>query len=506
MLNTIGKIIVSAGIFLGSLFGYKQPVDLGAFNPTGGGTYRLQSSIGLSDTSLTLSSFKEPISNIPYTMNYLNSSIEYGTLEPSNATKKEFISFSTITQNSDGSATLGGVTRGLGFSYPYTASSTLQQTHSGQSIFILSNPPQLTNQYANKANNDTITGAWVFTSTAIPTYNSAPSFTTNLQIIDKQYADALAIAGAPDSNGTTKGLVEMATTNETASSTATGDTTAPLVPPNTSFSAQPTNSGYTIPVTRNNGKLDENFIATSTTDYDWARVGIATTSVGTELGVNGNAVIAATTTTGGLVATTTAVNIGGISYEWPGTDGADGTVLYKNNSKLDWVDTTATTTSYSPKIEFATNTAETVINTNTNAIFTQFFLPFKLTLNSVYFYLKKNTVNGTFRFGIYNNAGTLVTQNISNDPKGVAQTFKATTTSATILTPGMYYMGVVPTGTADFTFLGWNLNNDILSSIGQASGEPCYAETVTVSASTLPASIDPTTNCSISSTIFRLEN
>jgi hypothetical protein len=94
-------------------------------------------------------------------MSYLNSSIEYGTLEPQTTTK-EFVSFTGITQNSDGSATLTGVTRGLSFSYPYTASTTLQQSHPAQSIFILSNPPQLTNQYANKSNDDTITGSWSF--------------------------------------------------------------------------------------------------------------------------------------------------------------------------------------------------------------------------------------------------------------------------------------------------------------------------------------------------------
>lgn len=131
-----------------------------AYNPSGGGTYRLQSSIGLANVTVPLSSFKEPISNIAYTMAYLNSSIGYGTLDPQNPNRSEFISFTGITQNSDGTAVLTGVTRGLARSYPFTASATFIQPHSGQSIFILSDSPQHFEQYAVKANDETITGSW----------------------------------------------------------------------------------------------------------------------------------------------------------------------------------------------------------------------------------------------------------------------------------------------------------------------------------------------------------
>ena len=127
------------------------------YYPAGGGTYTLQSSIGLTNTTIKLSSFKEPVSNNLYTMSYLNSDLECGTIDP-NTSKSEFISFTGITQNADGSATLTGVTRGLMRSYPYTASTTLRQPHSGQSNFILSDSLCLFNQYAVKQNNETITG------------------------------------------------------------------------------------------------------------------------------------------------------------------------------------------------------------------------------------------------------------------------------------------------------------------------------------------------------------
>ena len=111
---------------------------------TGGGTYRLASSISSTQNTIKLSSFKEPVSGTLYTMAYLNSALEYATIDPETA-NSEFVSFTGITQNADGTATLTGVVRGLARSYPYTTSSTFKVTHSGQSIFILSNAPQIYN-------------------------------------------------------------------------------------------------------------------------------------------------------------------------------------------------------------------------------------------------------------------------------------------------------------------------------------------------------------------------
>lgn len=171
---TVGLTVIGSwfGIVPDSQPVTEQPISLGAFNPSGGGTYRLQSSIGVSNTSIRLSSFKEPISNIPYTMTYLNSAIGYGTLDPQSPTRSEFVSFTGITQNSDGTATLTGVTRGLSRSFPYTASTTLAVPHPAQSIFILSDSPQLFTEYAVKQNDETVTGSWSF---PYPTASTSPA-------------------------------------------------------------------------------------------------------------------------------------------------------------------------------------------------------------------------------------------------------------------------------------------------------------------------------------------
>lgn len=261
--GVIGAILVAGSIF--SFIKVREPIvqapvqTYGSFNPSGGQTYRLQSSISSTQSTVTLTSFKEPISGIKYTMAYLNSSIEYGTIDPQNNSSKEFVSFTGITQNSDGTALLTGVTRGLGFSYPYTASTTLASSHSGQSIFILSNPPQLTNQYAAKANNEWITGSWGFSVNATTTTNCA----TSSEYCNKAYVDAVAVAGASNADDSTKGIVETATRSEASIGATTGSTGARLALGANIASSSAGTAQNTVVITKSTGLIDENFIATT---------------------------------------------------------------------------------------------------------------------------------------------------------------------------------------------------------------------------------------------------
>lgn len=223
----IGLIIATLGA-LGGLFmnSHTSTPPAGNYNPTGGGTYRLQTSVGTSDTSITLSSFKEPISNILYTMGYLNSDIEYGTLDPQ-STRSEFVSFTGITQNGDGSATLTGVIRGLART-PGTggcvASTTLAQAHAGQSIFILSNPPCQLAEYAPLRTTATIKAVWTFGSTTAPTYDFNPTFSSlaSTTLVSKGYVDASSLNGGSPGNFTTAGIFMLASSTAAASSTGTG--------------------------------------------------------------------------------------------------------------------------------------------------------------------------------------------------------------------------------------------------------------------------------------------
>lgn len=238
--------LVFATVFLlgGILVAGSVQIAYGEFNTTGGSTYRLAASIGTTDTTVRLSSFLEPVSGIPYTMSYLNTDIVYGTIDP-DTSRSEFISFTGITQNSNGTASLTGVTRGLarspGASDCTTASSTLRQSHAGQAAFIISDSPCFFSEYAVKQNNEVITGQWTF--------------------------DIFPITpDSPAASETVAGIVELATGAQQAAGTTIGETGFRLVPStaNSTSTYNAATAANVIPVTDGTGKIDNGFIATST--------------------------------------------------------------------------------------------------------------------------------------------------------------------------------------------------------------------------------------------------
>lgn len=193
-----------------------------SYYPFGAGTYYLGSSIGSTDTSILLSSFIEPVTGIPYTMTLINSTIVFATIGPKTSSS-EFISFTGITQNANGTALLTGVTRGLAKKYPFTSNSIYQLPHSGQSTLIISDAPQVFEEFSSLGNDQTFIGLVTFTQSPI-----VPTPTTAFQAATKGYVDSVAIAGAPNASISTKGIVQEATTAQVNSGTATGSTGAIL--------------------------------------------------------------------------------------------------------------------------------------------------------------------------------------------------------------------------------------------------------------------------------------
>lgn len=253
--------------FITGLFGGHAA---GNFNPTGGGTYLLQASISASQSTITLTSFQEPGSNIPYTMSYINTDIIYGTIAPSSGSS-EFVSASGITQNANGTATLTGVVRGLSRT-PGTggcvASTTLARAFPGQTQFILSNSPCFYSEYLPRRTNATSTAVLAFASTTPPHYdwNPLPSTWTILAsttLASKGYVDDTVTAGCASASTLVKGCVEIATQIEAASSTSSGGTGALLVLPASMATSSPYTTGLWSVITMNDGKISPNFMATS---------------------------------------------------------------------------------------------------------------------------------------------------------------------------------------------------------------------------------------------------
>lgn len=358
-MNFISSLFIGAALTIGSWFGLHQPVSapiadaaptFGAFNPTGGGTYRLQSSVGLSNTTITLSAFKEPISNIPYTMTYLGSSVGYGTLDPQSS-RSEFVSFTGITQNSNGTAQLTGVTRGLTRTPAgnlCTASTTLTQAHSGQSIFILSDSPCLFAEYYVLRNNATSSGILVFGSTTPPRYDAVGAQSTGTYIATTSefasiaYVNAIAVGGSSNATESVKGISELATAIEQASSTILGATGAGLVT-QARYATDTPQSGCSVGYTATagagcsiiaslSGKLKQTWIDL-TQAFSWS--GLHTFSAG--LFSTASSTFSATTSIQASNVLSNAVKFNGVPYAFPSSQGAANSSLQNNGSGvLSW--------------------------------------------------------------------------------------------------------------------------------------------------------------------------
>lgn len=248
ILHALGAAVVTVGLFIGSLFGYQpephieyvETEALGADTvlPISGQTYTLAGSgISSSATSFVLTSFTIPQNGKKIQDSEMSDTF-YITFEPGSRARQEIASCTTVVQNADGTASFSGCVRGLSPVTPYTASTSLQFAHNGGSSVIFSNASPFYNDFAAKANDETITGQWTFTTFPITASTSIASATTS-------------------------GIAELATGGEAASSTISGDiaTSKLVLHTGIATSAAPA-SGNVVVVTGDDGNIDGNFIDT----------------------------------------------------------------------------------------------------------------------------------------------------------------------------------------------------------------------------------------------------
>lgn len=135
-------------------------------------------------TTVILKSMKD-IDGNALTMATSFGTIGFGTIEPGNNTLEESISFTGLTNNSNGTTTLTGV-KSVTFGQPYTQTSGLAKTHAGSTTFVVSNTSGYYTEFAIKSNDESVTGAWTFPNPPLANANPAT----------KQYVDNLVSGGS----------------------------------------------------------------------------------------------------------------------------------------------------------------------------------------------------------------------------------------------------------------------------------------------------------------------
>ncbi len=178
-------------------------------------------------TTIVLSSFKQIDGTLLTMANF--GAKGFGTLEPGNGTLEEQISFTGISQNANGTATLTGVSTVLMVS-PYTETSGLAQTHAGATSFIISNTSGFYNKLLAKDDNATITGKYVFPNDDVSNAGIASDTDTAVAtaFVTLGQLSRQAISGASDASTTVKGIVQLPTQAQVDARTTTGSTAALL--------------------------------------------------------------------------------------------------------------------------------------------------------------------------------------------------------------------------------------------------------------------------------------
>jgi hypothetical protein len=125
----------------------------------------------------------------------------------------------------------------------------------------------------------------------------------------------------------------------------------------------------------------------------------------------------------------------------------------------------------------------------------QVVVPFEIEINKITFQAAKDTGDGTFKFAIFSEDGQ--TRHI-NESMTIGTNNEATIhslASPVTLSPGVYYVAVVPTATGvQMQYLAWltYTNIDPVVWLNAPTGLPVMEGTLTVTSATIPTTITPT--------------
>ena len=235
------------------------PAQLQAFTLAGSGA-------SPTDTTLLLSSFQD-IDGNNVTMAELGTKA-YGTIEPASGTQEEQISFTGVTQNGNGTASLTGVSH-VAFLTPYTETSGLNKSHAGGVTFVISNTSGFYSDFANTKDDETITGEWTFPNDDSVRIRLAADTDTavNSALVTLGQLGRTSFAGTVNGSTTIKGIYQSATIAQQGTATATGSTGARLLVENANLISSSTGSANAsqIPILNSAGTLDDTFVAQSGT-------------------------------------------------------------------------------------------------------------------------------------------------------------------------------------------------------------------------------------------------
>lgn len=160
-------------------------------------------------------------------------------------------------------------------------------------------------------------------------------------------------------------------------------------------------------------------------------------------------------------------------------------------------------------VPFPTNTARTLIampalgingavinmlqSVNTIMNIGQIIIPFQITANQVTFRVNGINTSGTLNVVMYSEDGQTQIFSFTTATLTVSLVLLTTSLGGLVIEPGVYYIGVSPNGTASINVSGFTNLITVTNQFGDSvTGKPVLGGTYTITADTIPATIDPT--------------
>lgn len=213
---------------------------------------------------------------------------------------------------------------------------------------------------------------------------------------------------------------------------------------------------------------------------------------------------------------------------------ADGDIYYRASNKLarlpkgtasqvltmnsgattpEWADASgggATVKTIIPKsvLPFGAINNNIALNTNTKAICGMINIPASITVNKITLSGSSFVAEGTLKIAIYSEDGQTRHIYVETPTISSSNTAIVTSVSSVSLSAGNYYIAVVPVGSTSLSIFPF-LTTDQVAKLNNLSGERYIEGTLTVTAGTLPSTINPEsdiTTANLSTAISRLDN
>lgn len=392
-------------------------------------------------TSVTLTSLTDIYGNV-LTMSDFGA-LGYLTLEP-DTNNAEGATFTGVTANANGTYTLTGVKTVLAKS-PYTQTSGLVRNHSGGTKVVVTDNVAFWNTFTNKENNETINGVWTFPGATLSRVSVASDadVTTVTNLVTYGQLQRTAIAGGTPGSTLVIGYVRV--------------------------SVDPVSAASPISVGDNDGRVP-------TQGENDALVGTAGTPSSSNKYVT-NQDTGATAVIGAVARRNATGDVTVNTTPTASTDAA-------SKAYVDAGGTNTLTVFNAPPMG-ARSVGTATFATNTSLILGAYLIPGKIVVNKVSIYASAGSGSSTVTISCYSADGQ--TRHFSVTTAAIAAGGLVTTAvSAVTLNPGMYWIGVNTNGAASV-----GLETDVATNLGVVTSEPTTMATLTITASTAPATITP---------------